>query len=72
MLNGLEPLATAASLGKGEQSHLSALLVHPGLPKSRTQQEAGWLRSMTSIVYRVPDTAPHNSIKMWACGRDDD
>ena len=42
--------------------------LHPGLPNSRTQQEAGWLRSMASIVYRVPDTAPQSSIKMWACG----
>lgn len=55
-------------LEKGEQSHLSALLVSIQDFPGRTQQEAGWLRSMTSIVYRVPDTAPHNSIKMWACG----
>lgn len=69
MLNGLEPLATAASLGKRRAvPSVCSSSRHPGLPKSRTQQEAGWLRSMTSIVYRVPDTAPHNSIKMWACG----
>lgn len=50
----------------GAQVFSSSL--HPGLPKSRTQQEADWLRSVASIVYRVPYTAPHNSIKMWACG----
>lgn len=50
----------------GAQVFSSSL--HPGLPKSRTQQEADWLRSVASIVYRVPDTAPHNRIKMWACG----